>query len=84
MAWFFALVIVVWFVSRTWGIWYLALTAAMGIARIYVGVHWPLDILGGIAVGIASGYFIHWLLRGPRQALPPAKEKAGETIATAS
>jgi undecaprenyl-diphosphatase len=84
MAWFFALVVVVWFVSRTWGIWYLALTALMGIARISVGVHWPLDILGGVAVGIASGYFIHWLLRGPREALPLAKEKAGENIAAAS
>jgi len=76
MAWFFALVVVVWYVSRTWGIWYLALTAAMGIARIYAGIHWPLDILGGIVVGVVSGFFIHWLFRDARAALSPVKEAA--------
>jgi membrane-associated phospholipid phosphatase len=41
----------------------------MGIARIYVGVHWPLDILGGIVVGLASAWFVHWLLRDVREKL---------------
>lgn len=61
-AWFFALAMVVWYVNRKWGIWYLVLAAAMGLARIYAGVHFPLDVLGGAAVGIASGMFVHWLL----------------------
>ena len=77
MAWFFALVAVMWFVNRTWGTWYLVLTVLMGIARIYAGVHWPLDILGGIVVGVASGYFVHWLFRGTREELFPAKKEEG-------
>ena len=32
----------------------------MGIARIYVGVHWPSDILGGMAIGILSGWLTAW------------------------
>jgi membrane-associated phospholipid phosphatase len=51
----------------------------MGIARIYAGVHWPFDILGGIAVGIISGYFIHWLLRGTRAELSPIKKEENLT-----
>lgn len=32
----------------------LLLAAWVGISRVYVGVHYPLDIVGGIAVGIIS------------------------------
>jgi membrane-associated phospholipid phosphatase len=39
----------------------------MGVARIYAGVHWPLDIVGGAVVGILSAWFIHWLLRDARE-----------------
>jgi len=72
MAWFFALAAIIWFADRKWGMWFFALSVLMGIARIYVGVHWPADILGGIVVGLASGWFIHWLLRDTRGTLSPA------------
>jgi undecaprenyl-diphosphatase len=32
-----------------------ALAAAIGLARLYVGVHMPLDLLGGWAVGVLAG-----------------------------
>lgn len=68
-AWFFALAMVVWYANRKWGIWYFVFAIIMGIARIYVGVHWPLDILGGAIVGIACAMFVHWLLKQPRTQL---------------
>lgn len=37
-----------------WGIPLLLLAIWVGLSRIYVGVHYPLDILGGIIVGIVS------------------------------
>lgn len=62
-AWFFALSMIVFYYSRKWGIWYFTLSAVMGIARIYVGVHWPLDILGGAAIGVLCGMLVHQLVR---------------------
>jgi undecaprenyl-diphosphatase len=84
MAWFFALTVTIWFVNRKWGMLFFVLSAVMGVARVYAGVHWPLDIVAGAVLGLASGWLIHWLLRGPRKALPPAKEKAGESLAATS
>lgn len=41
----------------------LILAIAMGYARIYVGVHYPLDIIGGALIGICSALII-FLARG--------------------
>jgi len=40
-------------------LWKIALACAVLIAfsRLYLYVHYPTDVLGGIAVGIAAGYF---------------------------
>ncbi len=81
MTFFFALALVVWYVNRTWGAWYLVLSSIVGVARIYVGVHWPLDILGGAAIGLLCGWFVHWLLRRSRAGLgaAPAAGPAAES-----
>lgn len=37
-----------------WALAFLTCTIWVGISRIYVGIHYPLDILGGFIVGILS------------------------------
>ncbi|MGD1003543.1 MAG: phosphatase PAP2 family protein [Minisyncoccia bacterium] len=71
-AWFFALALVIWFANRKWGWWFFALAVLMGLARIYAGVHWPMDVVGGAAVGLLCAWFVHWLLRGSRKGLDGA------------
>jgi len=80
---FFALAMVVFYRNRKWGIWFLIWAFVNGIARIYVGVHWPLDILGGAVIGIISAIFIHWLLRDSREKLYREAEK-GELSSTSA
>ena len=72
MTLFFALATAVWFANRKWGAWYFILATLMGIARIYAGVHWPLDIIGGAAIGIVSTLCVRWLLAGSRKSLTGA------------
>jgi membrane-associated phospholipid phosphatase len=31
----------------------------MGVSRIFVGYHWPSDILAGAAIGLISGWLIN-------------------------
>ncbi|MCX8015722.1 MAG: phosphatase PAP2 family protein [Patescibacteria group bacterium] len=45
-------------VNKKIGLVFIVLGVLMGIARIYVGVHYPLDIVGGIIVGVFSAWFV--------------------------
>jgi undecaprenyl-diphosphatase len=64
---FFALAAVLYFFSRGWGVSYYILAFINGVARIYVGVHWPFDILGGAVVGVIAACAVHLLLKPYRE-----------------
>ncbi|MDX2818204.1 phosphatase PAP2 family protein [Streptomyces sp. PA03-5A] len=40
-------------VSRKWGLAAIAVALAEGFCRVYMGVHYPTDVLGGFALGTA-------------------------------
>ena len=46
-----------WYVTVPAYIW----AASVGYSRVYLGEHYPSDVLGGAAVGIGSAYLSHWL-----------------------
>jgi membrane-associated phospholipid phosphatase len=51
-----ALTFVLWpYLSRGWRVGLVALSGFVPIARMYVGVHLPLDVVGGSALGVAIG-----------------------------
>ena len=55
---FFALSAAVYVFNKKLGIIFFISSALIGLGRIYAGVHWPADVLGGAAVGIITGWLI--------------------------
>jgi undecaprenyl-diphosphatase len=45
---------------------FLALAAAIAFSRLYVGVHYPLDVVAGAALGVAVATALLLLVRGRR------------------
>ncbi|MGY2003692.1 phosphatase PAP2 family protein [Blastococcus sp. SYSU DS1024] len=54
--------------------WCLAWSVAL--ARVYVGAHLPLDILGGLALGWAIGSAVHLMFGIPRRTVRPDRVEA--------
>lgn len=53
-AFYFALAGVMFLLNKKLGWRFIGAAALMGLARVFVGVHWPLDIIGGAVVGLGS------------------------------
>jgi undecaprenyl-diphosphatase len=43
------------------GLFFMLAALLMGFARIYVGVHWPTDIIVGAGLGILVGYSVYYV-----------------------
>ena len=61
----FAIAFAVLLVSWRLGIWFLVFAFAIGIGRIFQGVHYPSDILASFLVGLGSALVVVVLLRRP-------------------
>lgn len=55
---YFALATGIYFINKKAGLWLLILAGLIGFARIYTGVHWPLDIIAGAILGWATAMLI--------------------------
>ncbi len=64
-AFFFAASFFLFSMSKRWGIWFLVLSTIMSIARIFVGIHYPSDIVGGVVVGLVT-FLVYKFLFHPR------------------
>jgi undecaprenyl-diphosphatase len=56
---FFALATAVYFYNKKLGIFLFISAFLISISRVFVGVHWPSDILAGALVGIFSGWLVY-------------------------
>lgn len=63
IAFLFALATAVYFFNKKFGIIFFIVGILIGLARVFVGIHYPLDIFGGIIVGILSAIFIKFLFK---------------------
>ncbi len=52
--------------KKPWAYWFSAvLVALISISRLYLGVHWPIDIVGGMAIGLVL-LFVYSQMAGKR------------------
>ena len=52
----FALAFSVYFINKKWGVVLLIMALLVSFGRILVGVHYPLDVLGGAFLGLVFSY----------------------------
>lgn len=55
-AFYFAIATVVYFYNKKAGLLFFGASLLICFSRVFVGIHWPADILAGILVGIFSGW----------------------------
>lgn len=58
-----ALFTTLYFRNKYWGIAIFAGALLVAYSRIYVGKHYPIDVLVGLAYGLFSGCLAYWLYR---------------------
>jgi undecaprenyl-diphosphatase len=73
----FALAFGIWLYDRTIGSVLLVLAATLALARVYVGTHYPGDVIGGALIGIAVAGALYAI--GPlRRLLEAVARRCGE------
>ena len=45
------------------GWWFYASACLVGFSRVFVGVHWPLDIVAGAILGVLTALVCGWIFR---------------------
>lgn len=53
----------VWMANRKIGAAMFAVTIIYGLSRVYAGVFYPMDIVGGALIGLGAAYLVHLVLR---------------------
>lgn len=62
-AFYFAISTIVYFYNKKASAFFFIASFLISISRVFVGIHWPFDILAGAIIGILSGWFIYKIFK---------------------
>src|SRR3989344_4572688 len=62
-AFLFALAAAIFIYDKRWGVFFFVGAVLVGLGRIWAGLHWPSDILGGAVIGILTAYAVSYLFQ---------------------
>lgn len=62
----FAVAATLWHLDRRWGIGLVLFGLAVAVARVYIGAHYPTDVIGGAVLGTLVALALTALARRPR------------------
>ena len=77
-----AIAAAIWGVNRRVGLALFVVAALYGLARVYAGVHYPLDIVAGAIIGVVIARLVFWL-RDLLEPLPTMAIKAARILCLA-
>lgn len=60
---------------RKWGVAALVMAILISLSRLYVGVHYPTDVIGGAVIGLCSACLSLWLVPKAEEAMPKLADK---------
>lgn len=65
----------IWFWNKRWGAAALVLALLIVFSRLYLSVHYPTDLLAGIAIGTMGAFLARWLVTRYSGELPDLTKK---------
>ena len=62
-AFFFALSAGIYYYNKKAGLWFFVGSVAIGLARVFAGLHYFTDVLGGLAIGVFAFWLVSYIFR---------------------
>ena len=70
LSWYYRKLSVIWFAGA----------AMVGFSRVYIGVHFPLDVVGGAVLGILCAGLVVWIINAVDKKAVLSRKKADKKI----